>query len=753
MSTSQRAERRFRPFRWLVPALLIIVWLGVGGWLGALGGKLGEVIDSGAAGYLPSDAESVRVLEVNKRFGQDEALPAVIVYSRDGTLDVADKAAIGRDMADVERVLGDHLAQDPIGPILSEDGHAAQVIVPFAGTDENKIAPHVQELRDLINPLGDLDVQITGPAGVQADILDALGAIDLMLLLVTAGVILLILVLVYRSPLLPFLVLTVAGTALTATHGVIYLLAKQDLMSLGSEVQGILNVLVLGAGTDYALLLIARYREELRRHENRFDAMRAAMKGASGAIIASAGTVVLGLLCLLASDLGLNSQLGPAGALGIGMALVAMLTLMPAVLVLLGRAAFWPRRPRHGTEPAERTGGWARVAGWVGRRPRLIWIGCALVLAALSVGALRLDAEGLSTTDMIVADNVESKVGQQVLADHYPAGAGNPVLVIAYANALPSVLAAIDDVPNVESAVPYVDPATVPPPPSGDAPPPTDAPGVTPPAEPSPMIVDDLVRIDVTLSVSPDSRTAIDTVRELRETLADIPVAQAMVGGLTAVRLDFEDTARADRMVIPIVIIVVFLVLALLLRALVAPLLLMLTVVVSFLAAIGVSAVVFQELLGFPGVDSTFPLHAFVFLVALGVDYNIFLMTRVREEAEHRTPRDATLVGLTVTGGVITSAGVVLAATFAALAVIPLVLMIELAFTVAFGVLLDTLLVRSLLVPALSVDFGRAMWWPSRLAKRRTLPAGIPGQVATSPEVGESPHSEPGERELADTRQ
>jgi len=729
MSTTQRPDRRFRFLRWLVPALLIIVWLGIGGWLGGLGGKLHEVIDSGMAGYLPTGSESVRVLEINERFGQEDALPAVIVYTREADLDVADKAIIARDMQDVERELGEHLAEDPIGPIVSDDGRAAQVIVLFDGTNEAKITPHVQELRDLVNPMSGLDVQVTGPAGVQADIQDALGAIDLMLLLVTAGVILLILVLVYRSPLLPFLVLAVAGTALGATNGVIYLLAKQDLMSLGSEVQGILNVLVLGAGTDYALLLIARYREELRKHPNRFDAMRVAYRGAFGAIVASAGTVVLGLLCLLASDLGMNSQLGPAGALGIAMALVAMLTFMPAILVLLGRAAFWPRRPLHGSAVTEHAGMWARVARLVGRWPRLIWIATALVLVALSMGALRLDAQGLSTTDMIVADDVESKVGQKVLAEHYPAGAGNPVLVLAYQHALPSVLAVLDDVRNVESAVPYLDPATMPPVVPADG---TDAPappaGAPPPAPPSPMVVDELVRVDVTLSVPPDSRDAIETVREIRESLAELPAAGAMVGGHTAVRLDFESTARADRIVIPIVVVVVFLVLALLLRALVAPLLLMLTVVVSFLAAIGVSALVFQDLLGFPGVDSTFPLHAFVFLVALGVDYNIFLMTRVREEAEHRTPRDATLVGLAVTGGVITSAGVVLAATFAALAVIPLVLMIELAFTVAFGVLLDTLLVRSLLVPALSVDFGRAMWWPSRLSKPRSGQVVIPQQ-------------------------
>ncbi len=748
MSMSQRADRRFRFLRWLAPALLIIVWLGIGGWLGGLGGKLHEVIDSGAANYLPTGAESVRVLEINKRFGQEDALPAVIVYTRDDTLDVADKAIIARDMGDVERELGEHLAEDPIGPIVSDDGQAAQVIVLFEGMDEARIMPYVQELRDLVNPMSGLDVQVTGPAGVQADIQDALGAIDLMLLLVTAGVILLILVLVYRSPLLPFLVLAVAGTALGATNGVIYLLAKQDLMSLGSEVQGILNVLVLGAGTDYALLLIARYREELRKYPNRFDAMRVAYRGAFGAIVASAGTVVLGLLCLLVSDLGLNSQLAPAGAIGIGMALVAMLTFMPAILVLLGRAAFWPRRPRHGSVVAEQAGMWARVARLVGRRPRLIWIASVLVLVALSMGALRLDAQGLSTTDMIVADNVESKVGQKVLAEHYPAGAGNPVLVLAYQHALPSVLAALDDVPNVESAVPYVDPATMPPPPPADgSAPPAPPPGVAPPAPPSPMVVDELVRVDVTLSVPPDSRDAIETVQEIRESLAEVPAAGAMVGGHTAVRLDFESTARADRIVIPIVVVVVFLVLALLLRALVAPLLLMLTVVVSFLAAIGVSALVFQELLDFPGVDSTFPLHAFVFLVALGVDYNIFLMTRVREEAAHRTPRDATLVGLAVTGGVITSAGVVLAATFAALAVIPLVLMIELAFTVAFGVLLDTLLVRSLLVPALSVDFGRAMWWPSQLSKRRAVGAAdVPRQASASD------HPDAAAREMVGTR-
>ena len=681
--------------RWVVPLLLVAVWLGLGGWLGTLGGKLGDVVESGAIAYLPRQAEATKVIDLNKRFGERDALPATIVYTRDRTLTDADRAAITRDIDAVKRDLGTRLSQDPVGPIVADDGRAAQVIVLFAGTDENRITPYVQQLRALVNDADGRTAQVTGPAGVQADLQDALGAIDVMLVLVTAGVILLILILVYRSPLLPFVVLGVAGTALGVTQGIIYLLARHDVLSLGAEVQGILNVLVLGAATDYALLLIARYREELRSHEDRYQAMRAALRGSLGPIAASGGTVVLGLTCLLASDLGLNRELGPAGAIGIGCALVAMLTFLPAVLVLFGRAAFWPKRPAYGSDPVERTGAWSRVADRVGRRPRLIWIGTALVLAAMALGVLRLHADGLSNTDMIIAGDVESKTGQRSLGDHFPAGSGNPVLVMARADRLVGVLNAAHRVPHVHTAEPYA--------------------GATAAPGSPPLIADDLTRVDVVLDVAPDSKAATQAVKDLRRELAGVPGAEAKVGGYTAVKLDFDATARRDRLVIPLLLGVVFLIVAVLLRALVAPLLLLATVVLSFFAAIGVSALVFQYLLGYPGVDSTFPLHAFVFLVALGVDYNIFLMTRVREEAAHAGTRRGTRIGLAVTGGVITSAGVVLAATFAALAVIPLVLMVELAFTVAFGVLLDTLLVRTLLVPALSIDVGRWMWWPGRL--------------------------------------
>jgi RND superfamily putative drug exporter len=692
------SSRRTPHPRWLLPALLVIAWLGLGGGLGPLAGKLGEVAESGSAAYLPRSAEATEALRLAARFGQDEALPGVLVYARDGGLTPADDATIARQVAAVADRLGGQLTQPPIGPIRSPDGQAAQVVVLFAGSDMYKISPLVDQLRELAPGGGGLSAHVAGPAGVQADIDGALGAIDVLLVLVTAGVILLILLLVYRSPLLPVLVLAVAGTALGVANGLIYLLTRQGWITMGSEAQGILSVLVLGCATDYALLLVARYREELRRHSDRFEAMRVAWRSSVEPIAASAGTVAIGLLCLLVSDLGLNSGLGPAAAIGVLCALIAMLTFLPALLVLLGRAAFWPRRPAFGSISLRRSGGWNAVANLVGRRPRLLWIGTAIVLAVLSLGVLRLNADGLSQTDLIIADGVDSKLGQQVLGEHFPAGAGSPAVVVTNAAALDAVASAAGAVPGVASVQPLA---------SG--------PGG------APLVVDGLAELDVTLEAAPDSGAAESTVRALRAAVHAVPGAAAKVGGFTAIELDFDAAARHDRVVMPILLAVIFVLVALLLRSLVAPLLLLATVVLSFTAAIGVSAVVFQDVLGFPGVDSTFPLHAFVFLVALGVDYNIFLMSRVREEAAHAGVRRGTLRGLAVTGGVITSAGVVLAATFGALAVIPLVLMVELAFTVAFGVLLDTFLVRSLLVPALFLDAGRRAWWPGRLSR---IPAG-----------------------------
>ena len=430
--------------------------------------------------------------------------------------------------------------------------------------------------------------------------------------------------------------------------------------------------------------------------------MRVAWRAVLAPVLASGGTVIVALLCLLLSDLKSNQSLGPVGGLGIVAALLAMLTLLPAVLALIGRTAFFPFRPHFQSHPAEEHGVWGRIARTVGRRARWVWIVTAVVLLAMSAGLYRLNANGIALDRSFVTTQ-DSTVGQKVLGEHFPAGTGNPTVVIARADQLGPVLDAVRQTGGVAQAVPYTgvpDGAVLPP-------------GV--PA-PKPVVVDGNVRIDVTLDTAPDSTASHGVIRALRTSVHAVPDAQAKVGGFSAINMDVQDTAKRDRsVIIPIVLVVVFLILVLLLRSFLAPLALIATVVLSFLATLGASGFVFRDVFHFAGADSAFPLFAFVFLVALGVDYNIFLMTRVREEAAKRGHRAGTLAGLTVTGGVITSAGLVLASTFAALSVLPLVFLAELAFTVAFGVLLDTLIVRSLLVPALTVEMGRVSWWPSRL--------------------------------------
>jgi RND superfamily putative drug exporter len=687
-------------FRWLVPALLVVAFLAVAGPIGALAGRTAEVQENDNAAYLPTSAESTQVDRQVKRFAGGATLPAVVVYTRpdDGPLTDADRSVVAGDVAAVVAAQGGKLAGPPVGPVYSEDGRAAQVIVAYAGDDPQKARADIEWLRERVRGHPGLDAHVTGPGGVLADLLVVFDTINGVLLLVTAGLILLILVVVYRSPLLPVLVLVSAGTALGLANGIVYLLAKNDLITLSGQTQGILDVLVLGAGTDYALLLVSRFREELRRHESAYDAMRVAWRASVEPILASGGTVILGLLCLLVSDLASNRGLGPVAGLGIACALLSMLVFLPAVLVLAGRVVFWPFQPAYQSRPVGIVGAWARVAGVVGRRPRAMWALTVVVLAVMAGGLVRLEADGIPQTRSFVGET-DSQDGQRVLGEHFPAGAGSPTIVLVRAERSEQVVLALRRVAAVASVVPFT-----------GAPP-----SASPPA---PMVVDGLVRLDVTLHAAPDSDEANEAVRELRRVTHAIANADAKVGGFTAINLDVQDTARRDRtVIIPLVLIVVFLILVLLLRSLVAPVLLIATVVLSFFAALGVSGVMFRDVFHFAGADSSYPLFSFVFLVALGIDYNIFLMTRVREEAARFGHRQGTLLGLAVTGGVITSAGVVLAATFAALGVLPLVFLAELAFTVAFGVLLDTLVVRSLLVPALMVDLGRVVWWPSRLSR------------------------------------
>jgi RND superfamily putative drug exporter len=498
----------------------------------------------------------------------------------------------------------------------------------------------------------------------------------------------------------------------------VWWLAKAGVVLLSGQTQGILFILVIGASTDYSLLYVARYREALGRCRTRWEATRTALRGSFEPILASGGTVIAGLLCLLLSDLNSNKALGPVAAIGIVFAMAASLTLLPSLLLWAGRAAFWPRRPRF--DPAGRPadavekpgrGAWARWSGLVARRPRAIWVVTGLVLLAACAGVLQLRADGVPSSDLVLGQS-EARDGQAALGVHFPDGSGSPAYVVAPAdryNELASTLLADDGVESV--SVLAADS------PSGTARVTEDgvqafgAPGTPAPA---PTVVDSQVMLQATLADAADSAAAEQTVRGLRDRLG----GEVLVGGVTATAIDSNDASIHDRnIIIPVILVVILAILMLLLRSVLAPVLLILTVVLSFGAAMGVSALVFNHLLGFPGADPAVPLYGFVFLVALGIDYNIFLMTRVREEALAHGTRAGILRGLSVTGGVITSAGLVLAATFAALAVLPILFLAQLAFIVAFGVLLDTFVVRSLLVPALACDLGRRIWWPSQLAR------------------------------------
>jgi RND superfamily putative drug exporter len=680
--------------RWILPALIWTAWIVIVGVMGGLSSKTTEVQKNDNSAFLPKTAEATIVLEQNKRFVDKEVMPTLLVYGRDSGLTDADKAAIKMQAGEVATHFGDKLAAPPVTE-FSKDGKAAQVALLFIGSDSKVISEHIHWLRDNIGADG-VSAHVGGLGGILTDIVGVFETVDGLLLLVTVAVILVILLVVYRSPLLPFLVLFSAGAAYTLANGVVYLLARDGIIDVSGQSAAILNVLVLGAATDYSMLLVSRFREELRRSENRFDAMKVAWRASVEPIVASAATVILGLLCLLFSDLSSNKGLGPVGAIGIAASLLVSLTLLPAILVLFGRVLFWPFRPAFGSAPAEEKGIWARVATLVGKRPRVVWVITAFVLFAAIGGLSRLDATGIPQTESFTK-RTDSVAAQELISAHFPAGTGSPAQVIVRQEKLADTVAAIQSTPGVATVAPYT--------------------GAFVPGAP-PKVVDGMVRIDAVLTDPADSSAATDTLVKLRANVHAIEGGEAKVGGFTAINYDVQTTSQHDRMlIIPLVLGVIFVILMLLLRSIIAPLLLIATVVLSYLATLGISGVVFTDLLGFPGADSSYPLFAFVFLVALGVDYNIFLMTRVREETAKLGHKAGTLRGLAVTGGVITSAGVVLAATFAALGVLPIVFVFQLAFAVAFGVLLDTLLVRSLLVPALTVDIGRFVWWPGKLRK------------------------------------
>jgi putative drug exporter of the RND superfamily len=789
--------------------------------------KFSDAEENESTSFLPGDAESTKALEATERLQGGELAPAAIVYRREAGLTDADFARI---RADVERLTRERYpgvvadgataaagGQDGggtdsggggsqggagappggggsgaggqaegcagpttpipgqpsgyapfVGPVCSPDGRAAIVTAYLKGDGEgDTILDPIQDWRDIVSdPGGGLEVKITGGAGYAADAIEVFESIDGTLLLAAVTLVVVLLILIYRSPIFLFIPLAAVMFAETLSRSLGYLVSELG-VTINGQSSSIMSVLVLGAGTDYALLIVARYREELHRTQDKHEAMRAAMTSAGPAVFASAATVIAALFCLTIAKVNGTSGLGPIGALGVACAALSMLTLLPALLTVFGRRAFWPfvphteatapsaevpewsrrrivegsragaigwvvlaslvvavflplfllsallraislrnipslmqpldrlvfrpyelRRFRHEHVADATHGFWKRVGDRVAMRPRRVLLGSSAVLLVCCAG-LAFFSTDLTTNDSYT-EKVESVEGQELLAESFPAGASAPAdIVVRDESRVDAVREAVAGVDGVES--------------------------VTGPVAQG----EDGVLVQATLDPSPYSTEAFDLVEPIREA-ADGAAPDTLVGGPSAVEFDVREAAAWDSAVIPpIVLVVVFAILVLLLRAVVAPLVLIGTVIVSFLAALGVGYFAFELIFDFPGSDPSLPLFAFVFLVALGVDYNIFLVARAREETLKHGTREGMLRALAVTGGVITSAGIVLAGTFSVLAVLPLVFLTEIGFVVAFGVLLDTFLVRSVLVPAIAMSMGDRFWWPSSIAKAR----------------------------------
>jgi RND superfamily putative drug exporter len=688
------------------------VWFAITGIFGPLFGKLTSVQENNNSSFLPKGAEATLASdEIAKFSGKDSFnFPTLILFEGKATPETF--AAINAHMSTVgaltldgtESKISDFLAPgQEISIFPSQDGKAILANVPLDGNAIAKLLPNdkpvlpavVEALREDIKPVAEangLTHYVTGPGGLLGDLFGAFGTLDSSLLLTTLGVVALILIFVYRSPILWIIPLLSALFALSTAGGIVYLLAKRDIIDVDGQSQGILSVLVIGAATDYALLLIARYREELHLHESRFDAMKAAYKGVWEPILASGSTVAISLLILLFSQLTNTAGLGPIGAIGIVCSMITILTLLPALLLVFGRWIFWPRRPLFDGDDHVMSGMWSKVGNTIGKNPRKAWVISGSVLLIFAFASTTLKADGIGTVDTFTG-NPESVVGQKLLENHFPGGQGDPTQIVVSQDKLDELAMRLSSAPGVTNVAPQMDPAN-----------------------PSAVhVVGGKAILNVTLDKAPDSVEAGNDIPKIRQ-IAHATDATSLVGGTSAVYFDVRTANNRDnRTIIPIILFVITLILGLLLRSILSAVVLLGTVVLSYFATLGVCALVFNHVFGFAGGDNSFPLFAFIFLVALGIDYNIFLMTRVREESQKIGTRAGVIKGVTVTGAVITSAGIVLAATFAVLGLLPLVPLAELGFAVAFGVLLDTIIVRSILVPALVHEIGPKIWWPSKL--------------------------------------
>jgi putative drug exporter of the RND superfamily len=750
-----------------IAGLFVVFWLGMAGIGGPYFGKISEVSSTDLTTFLPESAEATKVNEELKKFRDSQSIPAIIIFDKSGKVLTEDQKTeinkLPEKLKDVEGING---KISP--PVHSEDGKAAFIIVPLQSDGDFKtIFPELrQDLKEANLPV---DYKLTGPASLARDLQGAFGGIDGTLLVVALTVVFLILLIVYRSLFLPIIVLLISMSALAAAIFVVYYLAKADIVQMNGQVQGILFILTIGATTDYSLLYISRYKEELRAFKDSWQATKAALRASWEPIVAAGGTVALAVMCLFISDLGSNKALGPVGAIGIVMSVISALTFLPAVLLLLGRVSFWPRIPKFDPDSSpvafiKQYKFWSKVGLFVLKRSRPIWIFSLIFLAAASHFILQLKAEGVPQSNLIVGYS-EAREGQKILDRHFAAGSGSPAYIIARQAKAEEVTAAIEANKGVDSvsimatnspsgsmpiggskakikteilkevvkerekqvaeakAAIEKQLATAPAPVRDQAV--KDALSKIPNAktiadqaypfkDAKAKVIDGEVVLQATLTDAADSLEARQTVVELRDAVRKAD-SSAIVGGTSAIQYDTNTASNRDlRVIIPAILLAITIVLMLLLRALVAPIVLLVTTVLSFGATLGIAALLFNHLWHFPGADPSVVIFGFVFLVALGIDYNIFLMTRVREETLKLGVKKGTIKGLVVTGGVITSAGVVLAATFASLSVIPILFLGQVAFIVAFGVLLDTILVRSLLVPSLTLELGKKMWWPSR---------------------------------------
>ena len=757
-----------------IAAIVVIAWMMISSVGGPLLGSLSTVAKNDTSKFLPASSETEKfnaaVLPFTK--GQNAAIPELVLF-----LGNASDATVGKVNAFLQTLPTKPLVDDngqaiakvneTIGEFLSPGAQLGafpsankQAILGSIPVDSGQIVKNLPNKKPVLPALTSsiryytqqfaistgLVRHVTGPAAIFADLIGAFGGLDTTLLLATVLVVWLILVIVYRSFALPILPLLAAVVALSTAGGIVYTLAKHNIIALDGASQGILSVLVLGAATDYALLLIARYREELHHDPSRVHAMRVTIRGVVEPIVASGSTVAIGLLVLLLASLQNNKGLGPVGAIGIVSAVVTILTFLPALLLIpgvvlgvittgvpamvgiilaakghtsalvavipfligtffairrisgakrfnwfnrdrfpTGRWIFWPKVPLDGTEDEKLSGIWSRVAVATERKPKRYLVATTLLLVVFAGFIGTLKATGVSTSDSFTK-KPDSVKAQTLVSQYFALGEGQPTEVFIGASHTDAATTALKSVNGIVSVT-------------------------------SSPEINGYVVLSATLNLAADSNAAVALIPQIRTAMHAID-STSLVGGQTAVYYDTHQAAKRDQsVIIPIVLLIIAIILGLLLRSIVAAFSLLVTVILSYIATLGACSIVFHHIFHFKGEDSGYPLFAFIFLVALGIDYNIFLMTRVREESIKLGTRAGVTKGVTVTGGVITSAGIVLASTFAVLSIIPILFLAEIGFTVAFGVLLDTLIVRSILVPALVHIVGPKIWWPSKLAK------------------------------------